>query len=46
MDIKQKTRKEKTITLFDRIDDIAEKKKDWYMTAEEALKLGIITEII
>lgn len=28
------------------LDDIYEKKKDWFLTAEEALKLGLITEII
>lgn len=28
------------------LDDIYEKKKDWYLSAEEALKLGLITEII
>lgn len=36
----------KTNITRDMLNDIAEKKKDWYMTAEEALKLGIITEII
>jgi ATP-dependent protease ClpP protease subunit len=28
------------------LDDIYEKKKDWVLSAEEALKLGLITEII
>ena len=28
------------------LDDIYEKKKDWYLSAEEALELGLITEII
>ena len=28
------------------LDDIYEKKKDWYMSAEEALEYGLITEII
>ena len=30
----------------DKLREIYEKKKDWYLTAEEALKLGIITEIL
>ena len=29
-----------------KLDEIYEKKKDWYLTAEEALELGLITEII
>lgn len=28
------------------LDDIYEKKKDWYLSADEALELGLITEII
>ena len=28
------------------LDDIYEKKNDWYLSAEEALELGLITEII
>jgi ATP-dependent Clp protease protease subunit len=28
------------------LDDIYEKKKDWYLSAEEAFELGLITEII
>ena len=28
------------------LDDIYEKKKDWYLSAEEALEVGLITEII
>ena len=28
------------------LDDIYEKKKDWYLSAEEALEYGLITEII
>ena len=30
----------------DKLREIYEKKKDWYLTAEEALELGIITEIL
>ena len=29
-----------------KLDEIYEKKKDWFLTAEEALELGLITEII
>ena len=29
-----------------KLEEIYEKKKDWYLTAEEALELGLITEII
>lgn len=36
----------KTKITREMLNDIAEKKKDWYLTAEEALELGIITEII
>lgn len=28
------------------LTDVNEKKKDWYMTPEEALKLGVIDEIM
>jgi ATP-dependent Clp protease protease subunit len=28
------------------LEEIYDKKQDWFITAEEALKLGIITEII
>jgi hypothetical protein len=28
------------------LEEIYNKKQDWFITAEEALKLGIITEII
>ena len=28
------------------LNDVAERKKDWYLTAEDALELGIITGII
>lgn len=36
----------KTKITREMLNDIAEKKKDWYLTTEEALELGIITEII
>lgn len=36
----------KTKISKEKLDDIREKKFDWFMTAEEALKLGVIDEII
>ena len=30
----------------ERLSQISEQKKDWFFNAEEALKLGVITEII
>ena len=30
----------------DDLDELIEHKRDWYLTAQQALELGIITEII
>ena len=38
--------KEKTKITDAQLHDIVQNRKDWFITAEEALKLGIITEII
>ena len=36
----------KTKVSKERLDEVLQQKKDWFLTAEEALKLGILTEII
>ena len=38
--------KEKTKITDAQLHDVVQNRKDWFITAEEALKLGIITEII
>lgn len=38
--------KEKTSITDAQLNDVIQNRKDWFLTAEEALKLGIITEII
>lgn len=36
----------KTKVSKERLDEVLQQKKDWFLTAEEALELGILTEII
>ena len=36
----------KTSIKQDTLDELIEHKRDWYLTAQQALELGIITEII
>ena len=38
--------KEKTKITDAKLNDVVQNRKDWFITAEEALNLGIITEII
>ena len=38
--------KEKTNITDAQLDDVIQNRKDWFLTANEALKLGIVTEII
>lgn len=38
--------REKTKITQEQLDDVLKYKRDWFITAEEALNLGIITEII
>lgn len=38
--------KEKTSITDVQLNDVVQNRKDWFLTAEEALKLGIVTEII
>ena len=38
--------KEKTSITDEQFNEVIQNKKDWFLTAEEALELGIITEII
>ena len=38
--------KEKTKITDAQLNDVIQNRKDWFLTAEEALKLGIVTEII
>ena len=38
--------KEKTSITDAQLNEVVQNRKDWFLTAEEALELGIITEII
>ena len=38
--------KEKTKITDVQLNDVIQNRKDWFLTAEEALELGIVTEII
>ncbi len=38
--------KEKTKITDAQLNDVIQNRKDWFLTAEEALKSGIVTEII
>ena len=38
--------KSKTKVTEEQLNEILQMKKDWFLTAEEALNLGILTEII
>ena len=38
--------KSKTRVTEDQLNEVLQKKKDWFMTAEEALHLGILTELL
>lgn len=38
--------KEKTKITDAQLNDVIQNRKDWFLTAEEALKLGVVTEII
>ena len=38
--------KSKTKVTEDQLNEVLQKKKDWFMTAEEALSLGILTEFV
>ena len=38
--------KSKTKVTEDQLNEVLQKKKDWFMTAEEALSLGLLTELI
>ena len=38
--------KEKTSITDAQLNDVVQNRKDWFLTAEESLKLGIVTEII
>ena len=37
---------DKTKVSEEQLDDVLNNKKDWFLTADEALSLGILTEII
>ena len=38
--------KSKTHVTEEQLNEVLQMKKDWFLTADEALKLGILTEII
>ena len=38
--------KSKTKVTEEQLNEVLQKKKDWFMTAEEALELGILTELV
>lgn len=38
--------KSKTKVTQEQLDEVLQKKKDWFLTADEALKLGILTELL
>ena len=38
--------KSKTKVTEAQLNEVLQKKKDWFMTAEEALELGILTELV
>lgn len=38
--------KSKTKVTQDQLDEVIQKKKDWFLTAEEALEMGLLTSII
>ena len=38
--------KEKTSITDAQLNDVIQNRKDWFLTADEAFKLGIFTEII
>ena len=38
--------KSKTKVTEDQLNEVLQKKKDWFMTAEEAMELGILTELL
>ena len=38
--------KSKTKVTEDQLNEVLQKKKDWFLTAEEALDLGILTELL
>ena len=38
--------KEKTCITEDQLNEVLQRQKDWFMTAEEALELGILTELL
>ena len=37
---------DKTKVTKEQLDEVVKKKKDWFLSAEEALQLGILTEIL
>ena len=38
--------KSKTKVTEDQLNEVLQKKKDWFLTAEEALDLGILTDLL
>ena len=38
--------KEKTSITDAQLNDVVQNRKDWFLAADEALKLGIVTEIV
>ena len=38
--------KSKTKVTEEQLNEVLQKKKDWFLTAEEALKLGILTDLL
>lgn len=38
--------KYKTLVTEEQLNEVLQQKKDWFLTAEEALRLGILTDII
>ncbi|MBR3744253.1 MAG: ATP-dependent Clp protease proteolytic subunit [Bacteroidales bacterium] len=38
--------KSKTKVTEDQLNEVIQKKKDWFITSEEALNLGILTELL
>ena len=38
--------KSKTHVTEEQLNEVLQMKRDWFLTADEALKLGILTEII
>lgn len=38
--------KSKTKVTQEQLDEVLQKKKDWFLTAEEALGLGVLTELM